>query len=170
MIPNPITIPSPQSPLCMRRGAQGRTEQGERLSERNGFELDPGWTEHRRQVIGVRHRYLRTNGVGFRYLSPNGGANSESGVLGSEYKFPAPSAVPGVLRFATQRNCDPTPKTKGLHLLTPASIHRKTIKQTVSTSRPQSLHPAATRRMRHVPRLHGRGLVQADAVMVTDGS
>ena len=32
----------------MRRGAEGQTDQGERLSERSEFELDPGWTEHRR--------------------------------------------------------------------------------------------------------------------------
>jgi hypothetical protein len=35
-------------PFCMRRGAQGQTDQGERLSERSEFELDPGWTEYRR--------------------------------------------------------------------------------------------------------------------------
>ncbi|OOG44210.1 hypothetical protein B0B52_07495 [Polaromonas sp. A23] len=38
----------------MRRGAQGQTDQGERLSERSEFELDPGWTEHRRLPAAKR--------------------------------------------------------------------------------------------------------------------
>ena len=35
-------------PFCMRRGAQGQTDQDGRLSERSEFEPGPGWTEHRR--------------------------------------------------------------------------------------------------------------------------
>ena len=31
-----------------------QTEQGERLSERSEFELDPGWTEHRRLPAAQR--------------------------------------------------------------------------------------------------------------------
>ena len=27
------------------------------MFERSEVELDPGWTEHRRKVIGVRHRF-----------------------------------------------------------------------------------------------------------------
>ena len=44
-LPNPIPNPPP---FWLRRGAQGQPDQGERLSERSEFELDPGWTEHRR--------------------------------------------------------------------------------------------------------------------------
>jgi len=45
--PNPFPIPIPP-PFCMRRGAQGQTDQDGRLSERSEFEPGPGWTEHRR--------------------------------------------------------------------------------------------------------------------------
>ena len=38
----------PQNPLCMRRGAQGKADQGSRLSERSEFERDPALPEHRR--------------------------------------------------------------------------------------------------------------------------
>ena len=56
-------------------------------------------------------------GQGFDRLSPNGdGDGSGSGhairkraFSGSEHKFPAPSARPS---GASQRNCDPTPKTR----------------------------------------------------------
>ena len=41
-------------PFCMRRGAEVQTEQGERLSERSEFELDPVWTEHRRLPVAQR--------------------------------------------------------------------------------------------------------------------
>jgi hypothetical protein len=44
--------PDPTKPFCMRQGAEVQTEQGERLSERSEFELDPGWTEHRRRLLG----------------------------------------------------------------------------------------------------------------------
>ena len=29
------------------------------MFERSEFARDPGWTEHRRKVIGVRHRFRR---------------------------------------------------------------------------------------------------------------
>ena len=32
----------------MRRGAEGQTDQGPRLSERSEFERDPAWREHRK--------------------------------------------------------------------------------------------------------------------------
>ena len=41
-------------PFCLRRGAEVQTEQGERLFERSEFELDPGWTEHRRLPAAQR--------------------------------------------------------------------------------------------------------------------
>ena len=41
-------------PFCMRRGAEGQTDQGPRLFERSEFELDPGWTEHRRLPAAKR--------------------------------------------------------------------------------------------------------------------
>ena len=41
-------------PLCMRRGAEGQTEQGKRLFERSEFELDPGWAEHRKMPVAQR--------------------------------------------------------------------------------------------------------------------
>jgi hypothetical protein len=43
--PNPNPTPKP---FCMRRGAQGQTDQGSSLSERSEFARYPGWTEHRR--------------------------------------------------------------------------------------------------------------------------
>jgi len=49
--PNPIPIPPP---FCMRRGAQGQTDQDGRLSERSEFEPGPGWTEHRRLPVAKR--------------------------------------------------------------------------------------------------------------------
>ncbi|MDQ3273067.1 MAG: hypothetical protein M3Q12_13000, partial [Pseudomonadota bacterium] len=45
--PNPLPTPIPP-PFCMRRGAQPKMDQGERLSERSEFELDPIFGEHRR--------------------------------------------------------------------------------------------------------------------------
>ena len=36
------------NPFWMRRGAQGKADQGERLFERSEFELDPALHEHRR--------------------------------------------------------------------------------------------------------------------------
>ena len=39
--------PSPP-PFCMRRGAEGKADQGSRLSERSEFERDPAFGEHRR--------------------------------------------------------------------------------------------------------------------------
>ena len=41
-------------PFCMRRGAEVQTDKGERLFERSEFELDPGWTEHRRLPAAQR--------------------------------------------------------------------------------------------------------------------
>ena len=41
-------------PFCMRRGAELQVDQGPRLSERSEFELDPGWTEHRRLPVAQR--------------------------------------------------------------------------------------------------------------------
>ena len=38
----------------MRRGTQGQTDQGSRLSERSEFERDPGWTEYRRVPVAQR--------------------------------------------------------------------------------------------------------------------
>ena len=42
-----------QKPFCMRRGAQGEADQGERLSERSEFELDPALHEHRRLPVAT---------------------------------------------------------------------------------------------------------------------
>ena len=44
-----------ENPFCMRRGAEGQTDQGPRLSEALAeFERDPGWTEHRRLPVAQR--------------------------------------------------------------------------------------------------------------------
>jgi hypothetical protein len=52
---NPNLNPNPTpKPFCMRRGAQGQTDQGSCLSERSEFERDPGWTEHRRLPVAQR--------------------------------------------------------------------------------------------------------------------
>ncbi len=50
--PNPYFFPLP---FWLRRGAEVQTDQGERLSERSEFELDPGWTEHHR-LPGAKRR------------------------------------------------------------------------------------------------------------------
>ena len=42
------------TPFCLRRGAEVQTDKGERLFERSEFELDPGWTEHRRLPVAQR--------------------------------------------------------------------------------------------------------------------
>ena len=48
------SFPDCESPFCMRRGAQGQTDQGTCLSERSEFARDPGWTEHRRLPAAKR--------------------------------------------------------------------------------------------------------------------
>ena len=53
--PSGLTVPAFRpTPFCPRRGAQDQTDKGERLSERSEFELDPGWTEHRRLPAAQR--------------------------------------------------------------------------------------------------------------------
>ena len=53
MLPESESVPA--KPFCMRRGADVQTEQGERLFEAIAeFELDPGWTEHRRLPAAKR--------------------------------------------------------------------------------------------------------------------
>ena len=48
----------------MRRGAEGQTEQGERLFERSEFELDPGWTEHRKlRLLGSDANFAAVQGT-----------------------------------------------------------------------------------------------------------
>jgi hypothetical protein len=53
----PESIPAPESapsPFCMRLGAQGQSDQGERLSEALAeFERDPDWHEHRSLPLSV---------------------------------------------------------------------------------------------------------------------
>ena len=46
--PNELAADFSPPPVGLGRGAQSKVDQGERLSERSEFELDPGWTEHRR--------------------------------------------------------------------------------------------------------------------------
>ena len=54
-------------PFWLRRGAEVQPDQGERLSERSEFELDPGWTEHRR--LPVAKRRDADSGVAFSLLT-----------------------------------------------------------------------------------------------------
>ena len=50
---------------------------------------------------------------GFDRLSPNGEKQiRERAFSGSEHKFTAPSARPAGASLCSQRNCDPTPKTR----------------------------------------------------------
>ena len=51
---DPESEPDPAKPFCMRRGAEVQTEKGSCLFERSEFELDPGWTEHRRLPAAKR--------------------------------------------------------------------------------------------------------------------
>jgi hypothetical protein len=54
-IPTPIPIPIPTpKPFWLRRGAEGKTDKGSRLSERSEFERDPVLTEHRRLPVAKR--------------------------------------------------------------------------------------------------------------------
>ena len=43
---------------------------------------------------GAKQWYLRTNGIGLRYLSPNGGENSGSGVFGVGAHIPRACGLP----------------------------------------------------------------------------
>ena len=111
-------------------------EQGPRLSERSEFERGPGWAEHRK-VPAAKRRDADTR-VAFFWLtfilakqkkvsrpprrqsgirtmqsacSFNQKQNSGAGVLGVSINSPTLRPALRVLRFAAQRNCDPTPKT-----------------------------------------------------------
>jgi len=53
----------------MRRGAQGQTDKDGRLSERSEFELDPGWTEHRRLPVVKRRDADSRVAFSFAYFS-----------------------------------------------------------------------------------------------------
>src|SRR5688500_4711607 len=50
---SPVSVFFPQ-PVGLGRGAQPKTDQGERLSERSEFELDPVFGEHRRLPAAKR--------------------------------------------------------------------------------------------------------------------
>ena len=66
-----------QPPFCMRRGAQGKADQGSRLSERSEFERDPALTEHRR--LPVAKRRDADSRVAFLFVSdPAGRARTPS--------------------------------------------------------------------------------------------
>ncbi|OYZ17450.1 MAG: hypothetical protein B7Y28_19245 [Polaromonas sp. 16-63-31] len=66
--PNPTPLPTPP-PFWLRRGAQGQPDQGERLSERSEFELDPDWTEHRRLPAAKRRDADSRVAFSFAYFS-----------------------------------------------------------------------------------------------------
>ena len=60
---------------------------------------------------------------GFDRLRPNGDGDANENDIrdrafsGSEHKFPAPSARPSGASLRSQRNCDPTPKTRSYAVL-----------------------------------------------------
>jgi len=80
--PFPFPFPNSNYPFWLRRGAQGQADQGERLSERSEFELDPAWPEHRRGLLGSD-----TNFTAVQSTAPCGRAEGSAN-LGSDPKNP----------------------------------------------------------------------------------
>ena len=66
--PEPEPEPEPQ-PFWLRRGAEDKTDQGSRLSERSEFERDPVLFEHRRLPVAQRRDAASRVAFSFGYFT-----------------------------------------------------------------------------------------------------